>query len=74
MLREAHRSQFSLALEVAGSGVGERPPIPLRVDRFVDLTPASCDQRPAIGEVDEGGHLFHMVQGQETASTSKRFT
>lgn len=32
MLREAHRSQFSLALEVAGSGLGEQPPIPPRVD------------------------------------------
>src|SRR5258708_35756277 len=34
MLREAHRSQFSPALEVAGSGVGERPSSPLRVNRI----------------------------------------
>jgi hypothetical protein len=45
MLREAHRNQFSPALEVAGSELGERRPIPLRADRFVDLTPASSDQQ-----------------------------
>jgi hypothetical protein len=32
MLREAHRSQFDPALEVAGSGLGERPSNPPRVD------------------------------------------
>jgi hypothetical protein len=33
MLREAHRIQFSAALEVAGSRRDERPPSPLRVNR-----------------------------------------
>src|SRR6266849_6762643 len=33
MLREAHRSQFDPALEVAGSGLGERPSSPFRVQK-----------------------------------------
>jgi hypothetical protein len=32
MLREAHRSQFDPALEVAGSGLGQRLSNPPRVD------------------------------------------
>ena len=40
MLREAHRSQFSPALEAAGSGAGERPSSPpwaIRVDSGVPV-------------------------------------
>src|SRR6266478_7855909 len=37
MLRETHRSRFSPALEVAGSGLGEQPSSPLRV---------TCGRRP----------------------------
>jgi hypothetical protein len=55
MLREAHRSQFSAALEDAGYRPGKQ--------RFCrsHLSPASCDQSPAIGEAGKGGHRFHPV-------------
>jgi hypothetical protein len=54
MLREAHRSQFDPALEVAGSGLDERPSGPLRVIR-VDFGMSAA--RPV-----RGGRLNRSTQ------------
>ncbi|WP_143046758.1 hypothetical protein [Bradyrhizobium erythrophlei] len=68
MLGEAHGSQSGPALEAAGSALGEQPPIPFGVGRFVDLTPASYDERPAIGEAAKV-RRFRLVQGRNRVNS-----
>jgi hypothetical protein len=76
MLREAHRNQFSLALEVGGSGLGEQPPTPLRVDRFVDLASplrAAINVRP-LARWTKMGTSSIWCRDKKPRQLSKRFT
>jgi hypothetical protein len=61
MLREAHRSQFSPALEVAGSGVGERPSSPLRVHRIFSAMSALSPGFPPRADSRSFSYFFRKV-------------